>query len=748
MIVQRHKSDDAVPRPAMPATLESSLPHVGPPELLRSPASTRDFFSNLVALARERSLRGALALSACADIIRLYSLYFCKFRGTHVGSCLSVAETLAVLYLRDHVAYSRSSAHAMTDPTQSDPFILSVGHAVPAFYALQHMLGNVCSERFAETAERHGLPRHPQRNLAPEIVFLSSGSLGQGLNEGLGAARVLPGRAVFVLLGDGETEEGNINEGILCGGASGLQNLVAIVDCNKIQLSGPVAEHGFTAPRIARLFELAGWNVLKVDGHDAEDLDRALQSARTRVSGAPSALIADTLMGKGVSFMEEEALRGRSTFHTGSSALTDEKFRLAEEEVRGRVDRTLSAIDPEWRDSFVHALPRAADFALPAPRLHEEPGGRYTQGFFADALCRCVQDGIPVAYVTGDLFAGGSSLGGRVRAAIEEKKRISPEYRGFSLNPGIREIAAMTQVKGIARASERYDAAGGVIRQEIVPVFTCYAPMVNLAIEPVRVAAGDRLQFILNTPLFGYLYGAGGNSHLTGISTLVQFLPVFYPSTEIETERVVRLAAEEICAGKDGRCCIATSSRFKVTPSRLGDEILLERETIEQVNEAVRLAWEKNAPYETGAYLVGTRDSLAHATIVTSGPLLYFCFQAKRILERHGLAVNVVNVLKFSREGGRRLADALSALLPQEGLVLTAWDGDWNMLFERVCVSAMTGGKGAIQCTPHGVTEEWLAAGSLEEGLESSGLRPSRIAAHIEEALQVRSAPGGRPRVA
>jgi transketolase len=688
------------------------------------------FFRELLALAGERTARSNVALAAVADIIRLYSLYLCRFRESHVGSCMGLADIIAVLYARKRLSYDLGEKR-FTDPRYSDPLHLSVGHAVSAFYAMFHMLDLIEAGDFIRARTMGCLPHHPETRLTPDLFFLSSGSLGQGLSEALGAARLLPQRNVFVIMGDGELQEGNAQEAIAFAGQSKLANLVTVVDCNGIQLSGATKDHSFTADYITGLFTLAGWHVVQVQGHDFDDIERGF-SAAFACRDAPSVLVAHTVMGKGVTFMEAAAARGESTFHHGYGTLREDSlYQCARDQVQRSLDRALGELGPEWQEAFRAVAVRPEDFALtpPVQDIHKHGEAPNTQDVFISAICELVQGDVPVAFLTADLTGSGSTGSKRVSNAVKEKLRQEPSYPGFFLDVGIREQLASTMLKGIARAARQRAVGGTVTRQVVVPVFSCYAAMVNLIVEPMRMAARDDVQLIINTTLFGLLYARGGNSHNSSVLPLTNFLPVFAPATPDETRRIVQTAAQRILRGQDGRCCVATN-RVPLTPAWLDSETLLEGDTIEEVNRLVQRAWEDGDPWEEGAYLVGDPPPTGGpvVTIVTSGPMLYLSYQAKRdLLKRDGIHVRIIHVISYSRELSERLAEALGGLLPEQGTVLTIWDGDRSILYDRVCAAAMTARKRDLRCVAHGPTEDDDASGTEAQVIAALRLRTSDI---------------------
>ncbi len=223
----------------------------------------------------------------------------------HPGGSLSCVDVLTALYFGGILNVDPC------DPKKvdRDRFILSKGHASPALYAALAERGYF-SVDILPTFDQIGslLQGHPDMKLTPGID-MSTGSLGQGLSAGLGmalAARLegLPSR-VFVLLGDGECQEGQVWEAAMVATHQRATNLTAIVDNNRIQLLGPLQEIVAIEP-LAPRWRSFGWRVLEVDGHDFAQLLTALKTP-VDSEGRPTVIIAHTVKGKGVSFMENTA---------------------------------------------------------------------------------------------------------------------------------------------------------------------------------------------------------------------------------------------------------------------------------------------------------------------------------------------------------------------------------------------------------------------------------------------------------
>lgn len=221
----------------------------------------------------------------------------------HPGGSLSAADIVTVLYFNE--MNIRPDDPKWPD---RDRFVLSKGHAAPVLYAALAEAGYFPAEELVtlRRIDSH-LQGHPSIRSTPGVE-MSTGSLGQGLSAacGMAIAAKLDGAAwrVYALLGDGELEEGQIWEAVMTAAHRRLDNLTAFVDANGLQIDGPVADIK-SMERIGDRFAAFGWHVVEIDGHDIPAIMAALAEARN-TQGRPTAIVARTVKGKGVSFMENQ----------------------------------------------------------------------------------------------------------------------------------------------------------------------------------------------------------------------------------------------------------------------------------------------------------------------------------------------------------------------------------------------------------------------------------------------------------
>ena len=245
----------------------------------------------------------------------------------HPGGSLSAADLYSYLYFKE-MNIDPSNPH---DPDR-DRFVLSKGHCCPGLYAALAERGYFSAEELKSLRHLGALPQgHPDMKTIPGID-MSSGSLGQGVSAacGIALAGKLDGKdyRVYSMLGDGEIEEGQVWEAAMFAGHKKLDNLCLIVDNNGLQIDGPVEEVGGPEP-IDEKFRAFRFDVQVIDGHDFDAIEAAFEHART-VKGKPSVIIAKTVKGKDISFMENQV-----GWH--GTAPNAEQYQTAMEELNKRL---------------------------------------------------------------------------------------------------------------------------------------------------------------------------------------------------------------------------------------------------------------------------------------------------------------------------------------------------------------------------------------------------------------------------
>lgn len=270
----------------------------------------------------QKKEKQALAVTATKGrLLGLEAVHACA--SGHIGGSLSAMDILTTLYFHT----MRVDPQNPGDPDR-DRFVLSKGHCTPGLYPVLALRGYFptndlqCFRSISGNLSGHAEMRHVLG------VDMSTGSLGQGLSAAVGMA--LAGKIdrkdyrVYAMTGDGELEEGQIWEAVMSAAKYKLDNLCVIVDVNGLQIDGKTSEVMPTEP-LDKKFEAFGWHVRKADGHNYEDIAEAFKKA-AKHKGAPTVILAKTVKGKGVSFMENDA-----SWH--GKAPNDEQYAKAKAEL-------------------------------------------------------------------------------------------------------------------------------------------------------------------------------------------------------------------------------------------------------------------------------------------------------------------------------------------------------------------------------------------------------------------------------
>ena len=261
-------------------------------------------------------------ISTKMKLLALQGVY--EAQSGHLGGSFSASDIVAAIFFNHLKTYDNDIRHP-----DRDRFVLSKGHAAPIYYAALALKG------FFDEAELRNLRKidgflqgHPSMDKTPG-VDISSGSLGQGLSaaNGMALAGVSDnkGYKVYCICGDGEMQEGQIWEAAMTAAHYKLDNVILFVDCNGLQIDGEVKAVMNSYP-LSDKFRAFGWNVWEIDGHNFTQINAAIAEAKES-AGKPNAIIARTVKGKGVSFMENQA-----SWH--GVAPNKEQYETALEELR------------------------------------------------------------------------------------------------------------------------------------------------------------------------------------------------------------------------------------------------------------------------------------------------------------------------------------------------------------------------------------------------------------------------------
>jgi len=293
----------------------------------------REAFRAVRAAVTDRTARAALV----ADLCRINTLFMIMQAGSgHIGSSFSSTDLITWLWTED-----------LRDPNgdsdDADTYFSSKGHDAPALYSLLIATEKLGFELLPKLRQLHGLPGHP--DVATPFIATNTGSLGMGISKAYGMARAnrYTGRGgrIVVMTGDGELQEGQIWESLQPVANEGLAEITVIVDHNKLQSDSAVSAVSDLGP-IEEKFRAFGWEVRRGNGHDFGVIESTLAHFAT-ISDRPKVFIADTIKGKGVSFMEGLAC-GDQTYHFHAGAPSLENYVAATREMLARVNDRLVAL--------------------------------------------------------------------------------------------------------------------------------------------------------------------------------------------------------------------------------------------------------------------------------------------------------------------------------------------------------------------------------------------------------------------
>jgi transketolase len=513
------------------------------------PATDLPILRLIPASELDRVRTGALEpddrLTLLADMCRLNALVAVKRAGSgHLGSSFSAMDVVAFLLFEE-----LNTATLGWEHPDRDVYFSSKGHDVPGLYAALFALGVIPRERLLRLRRLGGLDGHPDVGIPG--IEANSGSLGMGVSKGRGIAwakrHLGRGGRVVVMLGDGELQEGQNYEGLQAGAHEGLANMTVIVDRNELQSDKPTDEIVSLGVLEERL-RAFGWEVATCDGHDPASLRRVFESFRD-VADRPQALVAQTIKGKGVSFMEHPvALReGGGTYRWHAGAPDDESFERAFAELVDRVDGRLAAVglDPLELGDVELDTQSAAGTLEAEPASGAGTRTKVTDEYVVDAYG---EELIRLGAERADLVVLDADLASDCRV------------RAFELAYPDRFVEC-----GIAE-QDMVSTAAGLARHGLLPVVNSFASfLASRANEQIynQASEGSRVVYALH---YGGLIPAGpGKSHqsLRDISLLgaLPDMAIVQPGNAEEARALLRWAVNEATESVAIRLAIGPSPR-------------------------------------------------------------------------------------------------------------------------------------------------------------------------------------------
>jgi transketolase len=457
---------------------------------------------------RENAADRFLRCQLLADVFRLNALSMIMRAGSgHPGTAFSCMDIVAWLWLEEMINPNEPAANP------SDTYFSSKGHDVPALYSLLIGLEKLDFDLIYKLRRLNGLPGHP--HIETPYMVTNTGSLGMGISKahGMAAANRLKGKTgrFYVLTGDGELQEGQIWESLQPVANRGFSEITMIVDHNKIQSDVHVKDTSDLGA-LEDKFRAFGWEVARCDGHNFQALAEAFTRLKT-VKDRPQVLIADTIKGKGVSFMERLGEDGLYKFHSG--APSQEQYTAALAELTERVNRMLASIEQKPLEFITEELPPASP-----PKNLERLNAAY-----GDELVKIARERQDIVGLDADLVLD--------TGLIPFKKKFPERY----IECGIAE-------------QDMVSIAGGLAIRGMLPVVHSFACFLSTRPnEQIYNNATERTKIIYAASLAGLLPSTPGHSHqsVRDISCLgsVPGLVMIQPCTEGETRLAIRWAVEE-----------------------------------------------------------------------------------------------------------------------------------------------------------------------------------------------------------
>ena len=620
-------------------------------------------------------------IGVLADMCRLNALVAVKRAGSgHLGSSFSAMDIVAFLLFEE----LNTAALGWSHPDR-DVYFSSKGHDVPGLYAVLHALDAIPRERLLRLRRLGGLDGHP--DVGVPGIEANSGSLGMGISKGRGIAwakrRLGRGGRVVVMTGDGELQEGQNYEGLQAAAQEQLADLTVVVDRNELQ-SDRRTDEIVSLGELEERIRAFGWHVQTCDGHDVGALRVAFASF-AEIRDRPQALVAETIKGKGVSFMEHPValVEGGGTYRWHAGAPDDQSFERAFSELAARLGERLDALGLE------PLVLDPVDLADERPRgsLEGEPESgsgmrtsvtdEYVVDAYGDELVRLGAEHEQLVVLDADLASDC-----RVRA-------FELAYPERFLECGIAE-------------QDMVSTAAGLARHGLLPVVNSFASFVaSRANEQIYNQASEGSRVIYTLHYAGLIPAGPGKSHqsLRDISLLgaLPNVTIVQPASADETRALLRWAVEDAAENVALRLAIGPSPRRIDAPEEVSPG---RGTTVRPGDDAIMFAY---------------------------GPvMLHEALTAAELLEQQGLGLAVVALPWLNRFDRHWLTNLLDR-------------------YERVFVledHAPVGGLGdalrrELDGRPLAVfgVEGWPACGTPAEALRAHGLDGASLAERIPAAL-------------
>ncbi|MEW6083523.1 MAG: transketolase C-terminal domain-containing protein [Chloroflexota bacterium] len=633
-------------------------------------------------------------LALIADMNRANTLAEVKRAGSgHLGSSFSAMDIVTWLYYEE-----MNVLKVGFDSPERDIYFSSKGHDVPGLYATMYSLGALPEEKFLKLRRYGGLDGHPDLNIPG--IEANSGSLGMGISKGRGMAWAKKhfghGGQVYVLTGDGEWQEGQNYEALHAAVHQRIDNLTVVVDNNKVQ-SDMLVEKIMSLGDIESKYRAFGWHVLKIDGHDYRQLERAFGEAK-KIKDKPTIIVADTIKGRGISFMEHpaalEAGKGLYPWHSG--APDDESFAKGFDELIGRINASL------------------ADLGLASLNLKDiapEEKRPPAEMLAGEPLSQAAQEKLS-AKVTDEFVA--RAYGQALVEIAARRKDIVVLDADLSSDCKTRDFEYAFPERFIENGIAEQDMvsmAGGLAQKGLLPIVNSFASfLASRANEQIYNNASEKTKIIYALHYAGLIPAGPGKSHqsLRDIS-LFAALPnctILQPCNADETRMVVEYAVDE---AKEN-----VALRFIIGPSP----------------RKIKLPQDYKLTFGRGVSLTEGKDAILFAY----GPvMLHEALLAGELLAERGVGLRVVNMPWLNRVDAKWLEEIIK---PYELVFVLEDHHPAGALYDHMLevLAASRNHPLAKRRMFRFAVEGWPACGTPQEALKHHRLDGASLAERILEA--------------
>jgi len=633
-------------------------------------------------------------LAIIADMNRANTLAEVKRAGSgHLGSSFSAMDIVTWLYYEE-----MNVLKVGFDSPDRDIYFSSKGHDVPGLYATMYSLGALPEEKLLKLRRLGGLDGHPDLNIPG--IEANSGSLGMGISKGRGMAWAKKhfgnSGQIYVLTGDGEWQEGQNYEALQSAVQQKIDNLTVIVDDNKVQ-SDKLVDEIMSLGDIESKYRAFGWHVQRIDGHDYRQIENALEEVK-KVKGKPQIIIADTIKGRGISFMEHPAALeiGKGLYPWHSGAPDDESFERGYKELIERINASLSdlGLTPlKLKDIAPEEKRPPAEMLAGEPlsqAAQEKLSAKVTDEFVSRAYGQAL---VEIAARRKDIVVLDADLSSDCKT-----RDFEYAYPERFIENGIAE-------------QDMVSMAGGLAQKGLLPIVNSFASFLAArANEQIYNNASEKTKIIYALHYAGLIPAGPGKSHqsLRDIS-LFAALPnciILQPCNADETRMVVEYSVEE---AKEN-----VALRFIIGPSP----------------RKIQLPKDYKLTYGKGIALTEGKDAILFAY----GPvMLHEALLASELLAERGVGLKVVNLPWLNRVDAKWLEEIIK---PYE-LVFVLEDHHPAGALHDHMLELLAGSRSHLLAKRRMIrfaVEGWPACGTPQEALKHHGLDGASLAERILES--------------